>query len=388
MNFKKRGFLVLFLIVLLVFAAGCGGGKVTEGDGGDTSTEKGDIKLGIITILSGDGAGYGTSIKQGFEIAQDRINSSGGIDGRNIALLFEDSGGDKNEAINLAQKLINKDEVLAILGPTYSGEMFAVGPIADQAKVSIMGTSTTATGIGEIGPYVFRNALPESGVIPSTVKNSQRKYGFKRVALMYSSNNDFTVSAAETFKEALVAQGIELVETQTFSDGDTNFQAQLTNVLAAKPEAIALSALYKEGALVLIQARQQGLDLPVMGGNGLNSPELMKIAGDAADGVLVGSPWFVGKDDPDVQAFVKEYNERYGTDPDQFAAQAYDALGIFAQAAKAEGASNNREAFRDALAAIKDYQGVTGSFSFDDNGNPVMEATLLEVVGGKYQEVK
>ena len=165
-------------------------------------------------------------------------------------------------------------------------------------------------------------------------------------------------------------------------------RAQLTRVAAAKPEVLAVSAFYKESALLLIQARQQGLNLPVMGGNGFNGPELMKIAGEAAEGALVGSPWFAGRDDPAVQAFVAEYQKRYNAVPNQFAAQSYDALGIMAEALKVEGAGDDRARFRDALAAIKDYQGVTGKFSFDENGNPLMDAVVLEIVNGEYRELK
>ncbi|WP_428846291.1 ABC transporter substrate-binding protein [Metallumcola ferriviriculae] len=389
---KQKKFLLLIVLALFVLAAaGCGGGGQAEqqekpGDAKEVS--KDPIKVGVVAVMSGDGAGYGAAIKAGFEIKRDEINEAGGINGRPIELVLEDSGGDKNEAINAVQKLINKDQVLAILGPTYSGEMFAAGPIADQAGVVIMGTSNTAAGIGEIGPYVFRNSVPESVVIPTTVAKAKEKHGFTKVALMYSQNNDFTVSGAQTFEQALKDQGVEIVETQTFNDGDTNFQAQLTKVAAAKPDALAVSALYKEASLLLVQAKQQGLDVPVMGGNGFNSPQLMEIAGDAAEGVMVGSPWFTGKDDPKVQSFVQKYNDLHDQNPDQFAAQAYDALGIIAEAMTTEGAADDRDKFRDAMAAIKDYEGVTGVFSFDENGNPVMKATVLEVVDGKYTEVK
>ncbi|MCL6611593.1 MAG: ABC transporter substrate-binding protein [Peptococcaceae bacterium] len=361
----------------------------THLEGGDAPKDAaGEIKIGVVATLSGDGSDYGVSIKQGLETARDRINVAGGVNGRKISLIIEDSRGDKDQAIKMVQKLINEDRVLAIIGPTNSGEMFAAGPVADKAGVVIMGTSNTAKGVGEIGPYVFRNSLPEENVIPAVVSKSKEKFGFTRVALLYSENNDWAVSSAETFKKALKDQGISIVETQTFKDGDTDFQAQLKKVAAAKPEALAVSALYKESALLLIQARQQGLNLPVMGGNGFNDPQLMKIAGEAAEGVLVGSPWFAGRNDPAVQALVAEYQKRYNTTPNQFAAQAYDALDIMAEALKTEGAAGDRAKFRDALASIKDYQGVTGRFSFDKDGNPLMDAMVLQVVNGSYREVK
>jgi branched-chain amino acid transport system substrate-binding protein len=386
MRLNKRGLItVLFcLSLMLLVMSGC---SSTAGPAGGQN-DAGEIKIGVVAMLSGDGANYGVSIKQGLETARDRINGAGGINGRKISLIIEDSRGDKDQAVKAVQKLINEDRVLAIIGPTNSGEMFAVGPVANDAGVVIMGTSNTVKGIGEIGPYVFRNSLPEENVIPATVRKAKEKFGFTRVALLYSSNNDWAAGSAKSFEKALQEQGVTIVETQTFADGDTDFRAQLARVAAAKPEALAVSALYKESALLLIQARQQGLNLPVMGGNGFNGPELMKIAGEAAEGALVGSPWFAGRDDPAAQAFVAEYTKRYNSIPDQFAAQSYDALGIMAEALKVEGAAGDRAKFRDALAAIKDYQGVTGKFSFDENGNPLMDAVVLEMVNGEYRELK
>ena len=153
------------------------------------------------------------------------------------------------------------------------------------------------------------------------MRKAKEKFGFTSAALLYSSNNDWAVGSAKTFVKALQGQGVAVVEAQTFADGDTDFRAQLTRVAAARPEALAVSALYKESALLLIQARQQGLNLPVMGGNGFNGSELIKIAGEAAEGALVGSPWFAGRDDPAAQAFVAEYQKRYNAVPNQFAAQ-------------------------------------------------------------------
>ena len=386
MRLNKRGsILMLFcLFSMLLVIYGC---SSPAGPGGEQK-DAGEIKIGVVAMLSGDGADYGVSIKQGLETARDRINGAGGINGKKISLIIEDSRGDKDQAVKAVQKLINEDQVLAIIGPTNSGEMFAVGPIANDAGVVIMGTSNTVEGIGEIGPYVFRNSLPEENVIPVTVRKAKEKFGFTRAALLYSSNNDWATGSAKSFEKALQEQGVTIVKTQTFADGDTDFQAQLTKVAAAKPEVLAVSGLYRESALLLIQARQMGLNLPVMGGNGFNDPELMRIAGDAAEGALVGSPWFTGRDDPTTQAFVAEYQKRYNAVPNQFAAQAYDALGIMAEALKVEGAAGDRAKFRDALSAIKDYQGVTGKFSFDEEGNPLMDAVVLEIVNGEYRELK
>lgn len=375
----------------LALAAGCSRGAAPGSAGAQKGAAGGGapvkaVKFGAVFILSGNGAAYGTSQKNGLELAREEINAAGGVDGARIDIVYEDSAGDKNQAINAVNKLINTDQVLAIIGPTLSAEMFAAGPVANQLKVPIMGVSNTAKGITAIGPYVFRNSLPEERVIPVTVKRAKEKYNLKRVALMYAKNDDFSVSGAETFKKAFQDNGIQLVATETFNTGDQDFGAQLAKVAAAKPDAVALSCLYNEGALILTQMRQRGMDLPVMGGNGFNSPQVVKIAGKAAEGLMVGSPWYPKKDDPKTKAFVEAYTRKYGKPPDQFAAQAYDGLGLFAEALRKAGPNPTRDAFRDALASIRNYHGVTGDFSFDENRDPVMQPTILQIRNGEYVE--
>lgn len=342
------------------------------------------IRFGAVLVLSGDGAAYGKSQREAIELARDMINDAGGINGRRIEVIFEDTGGERTSAVNAVLKLINRDRVLAVIGPTYSPEMFAAAPVADRARTTILGISTTAEGIGEIGQYVFRNSLPETGVIPSTIRVSREHFGYERAALLYSNNNDFTLSAAQTFEEQLRLHGVELVAIETFHDGDTDYRAQLTKVSSANPDVLVVSALYREAALLLQQARLMGLDQPVVGGNGFNSPELYDLAGDAVEGAVVGSPWFPGRDAPHVRQFVAEYEARYGRSPDQFAAQAFDGLLLFAEAARVGNAASNRQAFRDALASIKNFDGVTGVFSFDEHGNPMMDANVLQIRNGQY----
>ncbi len=391
-NHVFKGVAGLALCGMLFAAAGCGNtGTASSAAPAGSSTPAaasqslGTAKIGVISYLTGGGAAYGAAIKQGLDMAKDEINAQGKL---KIELQYEDSRGDKNEAINAANKLINKDNVVGIIGPTLSGEMFAVGPIANQAGVPIMGTSTTAKGITDIGDYVFRNSLPESLAIPAAIKKAVAKYNLKKVALMYSNNDDFAVSGYETMAQAAKDNGLEVLTTQTFADGDTDFSAQLTKVASLKPDAVFVSSLYQEAALVLKKARELGITVPFVGGNGFNSPQLIKIAGPAAEGAIVASPWFPGKDDPNVQKFVKAFQAKYNQIPDQFSAQAYDGLYIMATALEKAGTTTDRKKLRDSLAQIKDFQGVTGKFAFDAKRNPVMDATVLIVKDGKFTEFK
>ncbi|NMC33106.1 MAG: ABC transporter substrate-binding protein [Veillonellaceae bacterium] len=363
-------------------AAGCGGNSApTSG----SPSAGNSAKIGVIAYLSGGGAAYGEAIRQGLELARDEINTQGKV---KIELMFEDSKGEKNEAINAANKLIHKDNVVAIIGPTLSGEMFAAGPIANQSGVPVMGTSTTAEGITDIGDYIFRNALPESLAIPHAVKKAKEKFNLKKVAIMYSNNNDWAVSGFKTFEKSLKENGIETLTVETFADKDTDFSAQLTKIATLKPDAIVVASLYQEAALIAKKARELGINVPIVGNNGFNSPQFIKSAGKAADGAIMASPWFPGKEDATVKKFVAAFKEKYKKEPDQFAAQAYDALKIMATALEKSGSNTDRKKLRDTLAAIKDFPGVTGKFAFDAQRNPAMDVTVLIVKDGQFTELK
>ena len=379
-SWMKRIAAGLVAVSMMAMTAGCGGGeKAPAGGSGNTA------KLGVIAYMTGAGAAYGESIRQGLELARDEINAKGKV---KIELVFEDSKGEKNEAINAANKLIHKDNMLAILGPTLSSEMFAIGPMVNQEGVPIMGTSLTVEGITEIGDYVFRNSLPESAAIPQSIKKAKAKYNLKKVAIMYSDNNDLAVSGFKTIQQTLKEEGIEVLDVETFSDKNTDFSAQLTKIATMNPDAIMVAGLYQEAALILKKAREIGINVPVVGNNGFNSPQLIKSAGAAADGAVVASPWFPGKDDPKVKNFIAAYKAKYNKEPDQFAAQAYDALQIMAIAIEKSGSTTDRNKLRDQLTAVKDYDGVTGKFAFDAKRNPAMDVNVLVVKDGKFTELK
>ena len=337
-------------------------------------------KIGVISIITGAGASYGEAITNGFKLARDEVNAKGDVD---IDLKIEDSSGKAEQALSAAQKLINSERVVAILGPTLSTEMKVVAPEANASGVPIMGTSTTAKGITQIGKFVFRNSLPESQAIPASIGKAVRKYGIRKVALLYGNDDVFTKSGFDTMKDVAEKLKLNIVTIEEFQKGQADFKAQLTKISSLKPDAVFCSALYEEGAVILSQARKMGLNVPFVGGNGFNSPKVIDIAKGAAEGLIVATPWFAEKNDPKVKAFVAKYEKAYGKKPDQFAAQAYDAFHIMANALKAAG-SADRSKLRDALAATRNFQGVLGTFSFDAERDVVMEPNVLIVKGGKF----
>ena len=385
MKFKKQMLKKMIMMslaaVMAVGIAGCGS-STSNGGGGNAN----EAKIALLTATSGGAAAYGESIKNGAELAVEQINKDS--NSVKINLIVEDTKGDKNEAINAMNKVIHKDNVVAVMGPMLSGEMFAAGPIANKSKVVAFGTSTTAEGITDIGEYIFRNAVPESMAVTTAINEAHKKFGFKTAAIMYSNNNDQMVSVDKTAEAALKKLGVQIVDTETFADKDTDFSAQLTKIQQAKPDIIIVASLYQEGILIMKKMREMGMTQKVIGSNGFNTPIFIKGAGDAANGAIVGTPWFPNKDDQKVRDFKAAYKAKYGKDPDQFAAQAYDGVYIMEDALKKAGSTTDRAKFKDAKASLKDFVGVTGKFAFDKNRNPDMEVQVLEVNNGQYGEMK
>lgn len=343
------------------------------------------VPLGAIEILSGPNAAYGNAIRDGLNLALADVNKTGVLGGRKITLAIEDSAGNKDQAINAARKLIGRDKVIAIIGPTLSNEMFAAGPVANARGIPIMGTSTTANGITAIGENVFRTSLPESDVIPVTL-NKAISRGVKTIALMYANDDAFSKSGYDVMKAAAEKAGLTILGTASFGSKDSDFSAQLTQIQSLHPDAIGISALVEPVSGVLLAARQLGIDSHTLfiGGNGSNSPKLGELAGAAADGLLVGSPWFVGKTSPQNEGFVTAFHAAYGHDPDQFAAQAYDALKIMAAAIDRAGVADPAK-LGPALLQTK-YDGVMGPFSFGPTRDPASTAgvVVLEMKNGAF----
>ena len=355
-----------------------------------------DIKIGVAEALTGPAGQYGQSIKNGFVLAADEINAAGGINGNKLNLLFEDEAGKKEQAIDVFKKLIFQDKVLMLFGPTLSNSAQAADPIAQGAKIVVFGTSNTADGITSIGDYVFRNSVTEADVLPETLRVAIKHAGIKKVAVMYGNDDVFTKSGYDNFKKALEKLNIPVTTTETFAKGDVDFKAQLTKIKGSGADAIVLSALIAEGAPIMVQARQLGIDWPVIGGNGMNSVKVFDLAKGASDNLWVGSPWALGNETKENMAFIDAYKKKFGAAPDQFAAQAFDAMHIAAQAIGKINLGNdleaNRKALRDALPNVS-HTGATGPFKFQQttgrDGKPAgydaQQAAIVSVTkGGKY----
>jgi len=359
-----------------------------------------DLKIGVAEALSGPAAKYGVAIKNGFTLAADEINAKGGVNGNKLALVVEDEQGKKEEAINVIKKLIFQDKVLMIFGPTLSNSSFAADPIANAAKVVVFGTSNTADGITAMGPHTFRNSVMESDVLPVTTRAAVKHFGIKKVAVIYGNDDAFTKNGYDVFKSTLEAQKIAVTNTETYAKGDVDFKAQLTKIKASNPDAIVCSCLAEEAANIILQTRTLGMKQPFVGGNGFNSPKLFEIAKDGADNTVMGSPWSAENSAAANKAFIAAYKAKFNADPDQFAAQAYDAMHIVATALQKVTITGtldkDRKALRDTLPAVK-FDGATGKFAFrraagkdgKEAGYDAQQDAIVNIAkGGKFVLLK
>ena len=361
-----------------------------------TGVADAQLKIGAAEALTGNAAQYGGPIRRGFELALGEINGSGGVNGQKIELVIEDEQGKKEEAINVFKKLIFQDKVLMLFGPTLSNSAQASDPVAQSARVVVFGTSNTADGITSIGNYVFRNSVTEADILPVTLRMASQRTGLKKVAVLYGNDDIFTKSGYDNFKKALQDLKIPVTTTETFAKGDVDFKPQLTKIKASNPDAIVLSALIAEGAPLMVQARQLGITLPFIGGNGMNSPRVFELAKNSSDNLWVGSPWSVENPAAENKKFISAYQKAHATLPDQFAAQAYDAMYIVTQALKKIKLTGkldaDRHLLRDALPGIQ-WTGATGPFKFrqvtNRDGKPagydaVQTAIVMMTKGNQY----
>jgi branched-chain amino acid transport system substrate-binding protein len=344
------------------------------------------VNLGVVFALSGPVSVYGLPQRDAVQLAVDQINAAGYLgEGTTLNVIFEDSAGDREQAITAMTNLMGQD-VVAVIGPTLSSEMFAAGPVAQEAGTLVVGVSNTANGLKEgIGDFYYRDSLPESAVIPGTIQQATEALGLERVGVLYGNDDDFTVSGYEVFVESLEANGIEILGEETFATGDVDFNAQLTNLINAQPDALVVSALAAEATQIITQARALGYEGPIIGGNGFNSPAVLSQTGEDSNGLIVGGAWnyFNPNPSPESVNFVTAFEEAYGYAPDQFAAQAYTGAWLVATALRC-GDTADRAGLRDALSQIADFNTPLGVFSFDEVGEPFHEPIAQIVQDGAF----
>ena len=345
---------------------------------------RGEIAIGAVHPITGRLGVDNPPLGQGFELAVTEINNLQLSDVK-IKLIVEDGQSTVEGTVEAFNKLIHQDGVAAILGPATSMQAQAVFPIAQQNGVVAISPTSAARGLSAIGDSIFRIALTTDVLIPSGIRITQEKLGYKKVATIYDETDLFSTDSEAVVKEALTANSVEILTTETFQTGETDFSAQLTRIKAANPDAIFISATVIETPEILIQGRQLGIpaDVPFLITFTLASSQIQP-AGDAAEGAITFTSWVSTADTPGNQAFVQNYRAAYSVEPDVWAAQSYATVYLLAKAI-ADAQSADPTAIRDALANITDFDTILGKFSFNAVGDAVYDPIVLVVKNGEFQ---
>ncbi len=369
--------LKLILLAGALVALACRPGREAQ-----TTDATGDIPVGVYGALTGSEAAFGTSTVQGARIAADEINAAGGINGRKIQLVVEDDQGRAEEAANVVTKLITSNNVVGLIGENSSNQSLAVAPIAQGNGVPMISPSSTNPAVTEKGEYIFRVCFtdPYQGkALASFVRNNLK---LDTAAILVDKKNDYSVGLSGVFRKEFEGAGGKIVAEQSYTGGDSEFRPQLTAIRNAKPQAIFIPGFYTEVGQIAIQARDLGITVPLVGGDGWDSPTVIQIGGHAIENSYFSDHYFVGDTRPVVQKFVSEYEKRHGKKPEATAALGYDAVQIFAQAAKRAGAID-RKKIRDEIANTKDYQGVSGTISMGADRNPIKPVAMIKIENGQ-----
>ncbi|MEN0663844.1 ABC transporter substrate-binding protein [Caldifermentibacillus hisashii] len=383
------------LVASTLFAgvlAGCSGGHNSSGGNSGGGDAKGDtIKIGANLELSGEVASYGQSISEGMELAIEEINASGGVDGKKIKVVKVDNKSDNAEAASAATRLTSQENVLAIIGAATSGNTIAQAQIANDTKTILLSPSGTAPNVtenedGSINEYVFRTSYidPFQGTVAANF--AAKELGVKTAAIYSDSASDYAKGLAAAFKETFQKAGGKIVAEESYVAGDTDFRSTLTRIKSANPEFVFIPGYYEEVGLIVKQARESGVTVPLMGADGWDSPTLVDLAGkDALNNTFITNHYSAQDPDTKIQEFVTKFKEKYkDKSPDAFNALGYDSVYLLVDAIKRAG-SLDREAVKDALAETKDISLVTGVVTIDKKHNPIKSATILEYVDGEQK---
>ena len=365
--------------VLAGLAAGCGGGEKKA----DT------IKVGANLEMTGGSASYGISSKNAIELAFKEINEKGGINGKQLELVVADNKSEAAEATNAMQKLVSQDNVVAVIGPNLSSSVIAASAINNSAKVldiAPMATNPYVTvdqASGKTKDFNYRTCFidPFQGTVMA--KFATAELGVGNAAVLIDNSSDYAKGLAQFFKENFVKEGGAVTAEESYLQKDTDFKATLTKIKATNPDFLYVPGYYQEVGLIVKQARELGMNMPIAGGDGWDSAKMPEIAGAAALNNTYFSSLYSPEDSSDINKnFVAAYEKAYGQKPDVFAALSYDSALLVAEAIKNAGSTEPAK-ISEAMAKINGFSGVSGSVTFDDKHNPVKSAVILEYKDGR-----
>jgi len=344
------------------------------------------LLLGQVGSLTGAQATFGISTRNGIELALKEVNAAGGVKGKKVAIRVYDNQSKPEEAAQAVTRLITQDKVVLILGDVASSNSLAMAEKAQAAGVPMITPSSTNPSVTEKGDYIFRVCFidPFQGFVMAKFASENLKA--KKAAILQDNKSAYSIGLKDVFKAKFVEMGGTIVATESYSQGDTDFRAQLTSIKKTKPQVVYVPGYYNDVGLIARQAREMGLMMPLLGGDGWDSEKLFELGGEALEGNYFSNHYSPDNPDPKVQKFIADYTAAYGGVPDALAALGYDAAKV-AVAALEKAKDTSGPAVRDAIAQTKDFPGVAGNITLDEKRNPVKSAVVLKIEGGKTQFV-
>jgi branched-chain amino acid transport system substrate-binding protein len=385
MLIARRSVFGFGLALALGLSQGCkkpGGDGPSGAGSGSTRAEKTEIVVGHFASMTGSTAHFGQDTDKAIRLAVDEANAAGGVLKKKVRVVTLDDRGDSAEAANAVTRLIDVEKVSALLGEVQSSLSLSGGRVAQRRKVVMVSPSSTNPKVTEVGDYVFRVCFidPFQGKVMATYARNTLK--LDKVAILKDVKSDYSIGLAEQFQKAFTASGGTIAALQSYSAGDTDFSAQLTAIKASKAQAIYVPGYYAEVGAIARTKERLGLKIPMMGGDGWDSPDLFKIGGSAIDGSYFSNHFAPDVATPKAVKFIADFKKKYGQEPTGLGALGYDAANVLFDAMTRAGATSG-EPVRNALAATKDFDGVTGRITIDSRRDAQKSAVVLKIEGGK-----
>ena len=347
-----------------------------------------EIMIGLITPLSGDVKTYGESVRNSFLIAVEEANAKGGVAGMKITYVIQDDKNDATEAANVANLLVNQHRVKAIVGAVTSKATIPVSDIIQAAKIPTLTPTATNPKVtvadGKRKEYMFRACYTDSFQGTVMAKFARGTLNATAAAVLYDASNDYSKGIAEVFRDAFVRMGGRVTAYESYGKDDVDFSALLTKVKAAKPDVLFLPDYYNKVGLIAKQAKETGFQGALIGPDGWDSPELVKVAGDAIEGGYFSNHYSPEDTRPEVGNWVKKYKEKFRQTPDALGTLAYDATNMLLEAIRKANSADPGK-IRDALASLSGFEGVTGKFTMDEHGDPIKSAVIIQIKDGKQK---
>jgi branched-chain amino acid transport system substrate-binding protein len=374
----KNRHLVLTVALLSLSLAGCPPkGETGGGAGGGKTASTGDIVVGEYGSLTGNQATFGTSTHEGITLAMEEINAAGGVLGRQIRVITEDDQSKSEEAASAVTKLIAQNSVVAVLGEVASSSSMAAAPVCQSNKIPMISPSSTNPDVTKKGDYIFRMCFIDPYQGPVMADYLVNTLKLTKVALLTDNRSDYSRGLGEAFAGRFKELGGQIVATQSYSQGDSDFRSQLTAVKSANPQVLYVPGYYNDIGQIASQARDLGMTMPLAGGDGWESPKLIEIGGKALEGCFYSNHYYAEDPTPDVRNFVEKYKKRWSNKmPDALAALGYDAAKVLADSIKRAGTTDGSK-LRDAIGQTKGYAGVTGTITLGPDRNPIGKKIVI-----------